>query len=79
MPKVVNPSQERFINVSYASLADILLEVSRLNDQLKARGWVTSGSNRAVAVERLAIGLREASNHLVDTMLKAGEVDVASE
>ena len=76
MPKVVNPSQERFINVSYASLSEILLEVSRLNDQLKARGWVTSGSNRAVAVERLAIGLKEASNRLVDTMLKAGDPDV---
>lgn len=76
MPKVVNPSQERFINVSYASLSEMLLEVSRLNDQLKTRGWVTSGSNRAVAAERLAIGLKEASNHLVETMLKAGEPDV---
>ena len=52
MPKVANPSQERFINVSYQSLSEILLEVSRLNDQLKARGWVTSGSNRAVAAEQ---------------------------
>ena len=76
MPKVVNPNQERFINVSYASLSEMLLEVSRLNDQLKARGWVTSGSNRAVAAEWLAIALKEASNHLVDTMLKAGDTDV---
>ena len=76
MPKVVNPNQERFISASYASLSKMLLEVSRLNDQLKARGWVTSGSNRAVAAERLAIGLKEASNRLVDTMLKAGDPDV---
>lgn len=76
MPKVSNLSQERFINASYSSLADILLEVSRLNDQLKARGWETSGSNRAVAVEQLAAGVKEASNRLVDTMLKAGDPDV---
>ncbi len=79
MPKSVNLSQERFISCSYSSLSEILLEVSRISDQVKSRGWDTSGSNRALAVESLAIGLKEASRQLVENLLEAGDSHVITE